>query len=93
MPYTPEQNGCAERDNRTIVEAARAMMHAHEQLPQGLWAELANTAVYILNRTGPTKEYGNLPLSYGMARNLPLSISELSEVSAMPIFLKLTGKS
>lgn len=54
MPYTPEQNGCSERENRTIVEMARAMMHAHEELPQKLWAELVNTATYILNRTGPT---------------------------------------
>ncbi|KAM3964295.1 uncharacterized protein ACR2FA_001787 [Aphomia sociella] len=54
MPYTPEQNGCSERENRTIVECARAMMHAHEELPQKLWAVLVNTAVYILNRTGPT---------------------------------------
>lgn len=53
MPYTPEQNGSAKRENRTIVEAVRAMMHAKD-LPQGLWAELVNAAVYILNRTGPT---------------------------------------
>lgn len=54
MPYTPEQNGCCERENRTVVETARAMMHCHESLPQGLWAELINTAGYILNRTGPS---------------------------------------
>lgn len=54
MPYTPEQNGCSERENRTLVESARAMMHAHEEIPQNLWAEMVNTAVYILNRTGPT---------------------------------------
>lgn len=33
------------------LESAKAMMHAHEELPQKLWAELVNTAVYILNRT------------------------------------------
>lgn len=27
-PYTPEQNGRAERDNITIVESARSMLHA-----------------------------------------------------------------
>ena len=48
-PYCPEQNGVAERDNRTIVEAARSMLHGH-QLPLKLWAEAVNTAVYILNR-------------------------------------------
>lgn len=30
MPDTPEQNGYVKRKNRTVVEAARAIMHAHE---------------------------------------------------------------
>jgi transposase InsO family protein len=51
-PYTPQQNGSAERDNRTIVEAARTLLHAHDELPKILWAEMVNTAAYILNRTG-----------------------------------------
>lgn len=54
MPYTPEQNGSSERENRTIVETARAMMHAHKNIAQNLWAEMINTAAYILNRTAPT---------------------------------------
>lgn len=61
MPYTPQQNGCSERENRTIVESARAMMHCHESLPQGLWAELINCAAYILNRTGPSSEADKTP--------------------------------
>ena len=50
-PYTPEQNGKAERDNRTIIESARTMLHAKE-LPKTLWAEACNTAVYLMNRAG-----------------------------------------
>ena len=61
MPYTPQQNGCSERENRTLVEAARAMRLAHEELPQALWAELINTAAYILNRTGPSSIEGKSP--------------------------------
>lgn len=49
-PYTPQQNGKAERKNRTIVESARTMVQARD-LPIKLWAEAINTAVYILNRT------------------------------------------
>lgn len=52
-PYTPEQNGRAERDNRTIVECARTMLHA-KQLGMSLWAEAVNTAVYLLNRVSAT---------------------------------------
>lgn len=61
MPYTPEQNGCCERDNRTLVEAARTMMHAHEELPIACWSELVNTAAYVINKTGPTPVVGKSP--------------------------------
>lgn len=60
VPYTPEQNGKAERDNRTLVEAARTMLHA-KKLPKRLWAEAVNTAAYVLNRTGKSKESGRSP--------------------------------
>ncbi|GBM18107.1 Retrovirus-related Pol polyprotein from transposon TNT 1-94 [Araneus ventricosus] len=61
MPYTPEQNGVAERANGTIVEAARFILH-HKGLPLKLWAEAVNTAVYVLNRTGSTREKGKTPI-------------------------------
>ena len=48
-PYTPEQNGKAERDHRTTVESARSMIH-HNEIPIYLWAEAVNHAVYVLNR-------------------------------------------
>lgn len=67
MPYTPEQNGTSERENRTVVETARAMMHAHGNIQQNLWAEMIRTANYILNRTGPSNVSGISPyeLWYG----------------------------
>lgn len=43
VPYTPQQNGIAERMNRTIIEAARCM-------PKSFWAEAVTTAAYIRNR-------------------------------------------
>lgn len=49
-PYTPQQNGKAERENRTIVESARTMIHA-KNVPVKFWAEAVNCAVYVLNRT------------------------------------------
>lgn len=59
-PYTPEQNGCAERTNRTVVETARTMLLA-KNLPKLLWAEAVNTAVYVFNRTGPSGVEGKTP--------------------------------
>ena len=52
-PYTPQQNGVAERANRTIVEMARSMIHA-QHLKLELWAEAVANAVYTRNRC-PTK--------------------------------------
>jgi len=47
--YTPEQNGVAKRKNRSIILAVCAMLH-DEGLPKFLWAEAANTVVYVQNR-------------------------------------------
>jgi hypothetical protein len=48
-PYNPQQNGVAERKNRTIMEAVKTMIH-DQDLPMCLWAEAAMTAVYVQNR-------------------------------------------
>jgi hypothetical protein len=60
-PYTPEQNGSSERENRTIMEAARSMIYSNPDIPQFLWAEAVNMAVYVINRTGPTRVDGKTP--------------------------------
>ena len=49
VPYSPQQNGVAERANRTLVEMARSML-VESKMSQNLWAEAVNTAVYIRNR-------------------------------------------
>ena len=56
-PHTPEQNGVSERLNRTIIETVRSMIF-HAKLPLRFWAEAANTAVYLRNRS-PTVSLGN----------------------------------
>ena len=53
VPKSPQQNGVAERLNRTLVEMTRSML-AGSGLPQKLWAETLSTAVYLRNRS-PTK--------------------------------------
>ncbi|GJX57292.1 putative zinc finger, CCHC-type containing protein [Tanacetum coccineum] len=49
-PRTPEQNGVVERQNRTLVEAARTMLLA-SKLPLFFWAEAIATACYTQNRS------------------------------------------
>lgn len=49
VPHTPQQNGVAERKNRTLIEAARTML-SHAKLPKTYWAEAVATAAYIQNR-------------------------------------------
>ncbi|WVZ85487.1 LOW QUALITY PROTEIN: hypothetical protein U9M48_032409 [Paspalum notatum var. saurae] len=55
--YTPQQNGIAERKNRTVVEMARSMLKA-KNLPNSFWAEAVATVVYLLNHS-PTKAVWN----------------------------------
>ena len=42
-PYTPQQNGVAERKNRTLVEMERSMLDEYKS-PHSFWAEAINTA-------------------------------------------------
>lgn len=56
--FTPEQNGVAERYNRTIVEKARCMIF-DANLDLNFWAEAVNTAVYLINLS-PTKVLKNV---------------------------------
>ncbi|GJZ55246.1 ribonuclease H-like domain-containing protein [Tanacetum coccineum] len=46
---TPQQNGVAERRNKTLIEAARTML-ADSKLPTTFWAEAVSTACYVQNR-------------------------------------------
>src|SRR5205814_2316068 len=58
-PYSPDQNGVAERANRTIVERVKAIL-AETNLNKKLWMELANTVVYLKNRS-PTSAVATTP--------------------------------
>lgn len=51
--YTPQQNGMAERMNRTLMERARCML-INSNLQKQYWAEAVATAAYITNRC-PTR--------------------------------------
>ncbi|GKC01349.1 putative ribonuclease H-like domain-containing protein, partial [Tanacetum coccineum] len=57
---TPQQNGVAERKNRTLIEAARTML-ADSFLPNTFWAEAVSIACYVLNRVLVTKPQNKTP--------------------------------
>nr|GEZ01171.1 ribonuclease H-like domain-containing protein [Tanacetum cinerariifolium] len=57
---TPQQNGVTERKNRTLIEATRTML-ADSLLSTIFWAEVVNTACYILNKVLVTKPHNKTP--------------------------------
>ena len=50
VPGTPQQNGVAERMNRTLNERARSM-RLNAGMPKTFWADAVNTAAYLINRS------------------------------------------
>ncbi|GJU27671.1 retrovirus-related pol polyprotein from transposon TNT 1-94 [Tanacetum coccineum] len=57
---TPQQNGVAERRNRTLIEASRTIL-IDSILPTTFWAEAVNTACYVLNRVLVIKPHTKIP--------------------------------
>ncbi|GJU65810.1 putative ribonuclease H-like domain-containing protein [Tanacetum coccineum] len=69
---TPQQNGVAERRNRTLIEAARTML-ADSKLPTTFWAEVVNTACYVQNRVLVVKPHNKTPYELFRGRTPALS--------------------
>ncbi|GKB88241.1 retrovirus-related pol polyprotein from transposon TNT 1-94 [Tanacetum coccineum] len=49
-PYTPEQNGVAERRNKTLIEVARTMLN-RSVLSKHFWIDAVRTAYYTQNKS------------------------------------------
>ncbi|KAK1415024.1 hypothetical protein QVD17_30793 [Tagetes erecta] len=87
-PRTPQQNGVAERKNRTLIEAARSML-ADAKIPITFWDEAIATACFVQNRTLLVQDkqktsyellFGRKPnISYLKAFGCPVSILNLNE--------------
>ncbi|GJZ09984.1 zinc finger, CCHC-type containing protein [Tanacetum coccineum] len=58
-PYTPQQNGVAERKYRARKEMVNSML-SYSGLSEGFWGEAMLTACYLLNRV-PDKRNKNTP--------------------------------
>ncbi|KAJ9545145.1 hypothetical protein OSB04_024852 [Centaurea solstitialis] len=71
---TPQQNGVAERRNRTLIEAARSML-SEANLATQFCVEAVNTACYTQNRSLIVKRFRRTP--YELFRNRKPSIEHL----------------
>ncbi|PKU66194.1 Retrovirus-related Pol polyprotein from transposon TNT 1-94 [Dendrobium catenatum] len=102
-PYTPEQNGLAERKHRHIITMTRILLHT-AGLPMSFWMEAALTATYLINRTpsltikniSPIQRMFNIVPSYEHLRvfgcecyplSTPIHRTKLSPTSDACIFL------
>ena len=61
-PYTPQQNGVAERKNRHLVETARTLL-VHHNVPLRFWADAILTACYLINRMPSSVLNNAIPMS------------------------------
>ncbi|KAJ0713791.1 putative RNA-directed DNA polymerase [Helianthus annuus] len=73
--YTPQQNGVAERKNRTIIETARTML-VESELPIQFWGEAVSAACYTLNRVLTVKRHGKTCFELLQRRKPDLSYLE-----------------
>ncbi|GJU97943.1 ribonuclease H-like domain-containing protein [Tanacetum coccineum] len=78
---TPQQNGVAERKNKTLIDAARTML-ADSKLPTTFWAEAVNTACYVQNRVLVIKPYNKTPYGFflGTKENIDAGQAEINTV-------------
>ena len=88
-PYTPEQNGVAERKNRTVVEMARSMLKQKE-IPDCFWVEAVAAAVHILH-ISPTKDVWNQTPYEAWNGNKP-SVSHLRVFGCICYVLLITNR-
>ena len=65
-PGTPQQNGVAERRNRTLIGMVRSLI-SRSKLPSFLWGEALRTSNYVLNRV-PTKSVPKTPFELWTGR-------------------------
>ena len=87
-PYSPSQNGVAERMNRTLVELAHAMIKG-QNMPEFIWEHAILHATYIQNRVY-TKHLETLTLYQGWHKREP-DVSHLWEFGT-PVWILQQGQ-
>ena len=77
--YRPEQNGAAERANRTVLDAARTML-AWSELPKEFWPHAVEAAAYVRNRTPRRALNGQTPIEALRAEQSPGKYTSASDL-------------
>lgn len=72
VSYTPQQNGVAERANRTIIDKAVTLLQ-ESHLPKCLWGEAVNTVIYVKNRIFTVAVKGKTPEEVWSGKKIDLS--------------------
>ena len=72
MRGTPQQNGVAERINRTLMEKARCM-RLQAVLPKVFWVDTVDAAYYLVNRSPHMKLEGGIPEKKWLEKKIGLS--------------------
>ena len=80
IPYTPQQNGVAERMNRTIISRARCML-SNARMNRHFWAEAANVACYLINRSPSISLNKKTPIE--VWSGMPADYSQFSDALLM----------
>ena len=72
VPRSPQQNGVAERKNKTILNMAWSMLKS-KKLPKELWVETVACAVYLSNRSPTRSVWEKTPQEAWSERNPQIS--------------------
>ena len=83
IPYNPQQNGVAERKNRSIMKAVKAMIH-DQDLP--MYLEATRTIVYVHNRISHSA-LGNKTLEEMFSDEIP-EVSHLN-IFGCPVYIHI----
>lgn len=80
-PYTPQQNGMAERKNRHLLDMVRTLL-LEASVPPRFWVDTLSTAIYLINRL-PSQQLNLILLTFAfLVCNLIIICCTLLDVFA-----------
>ncbi|KAH7849584.1 hypothetical protein Vadar_019987 [Vaccinium darrowii] len=85
---TPQQNGVAERMNRTLTERARCM-RLNARLSKVFWAEAVNTACFLINKSPSSAIDFKIPQEVWSGK--PVNLSDL-RIFGCPAYVHVPDK-